>query len=190
VNQRGAVPVHAFTTAYSRVVRVLTTEAHVGPPHDPRAGEPPPPLKSFQAIWDTGASASVITQQVVEALGLKPIGMTQVRHVQGVAEAEQYLITLRLPSNVGIAALRVTKGILSAGADMLIGMDVIANGDFAVTNFAGQTKLSFRLPSCEHIDFVQSGPPKPKPYVAAAKVGRNDPCPCGSGRKYKHCHGL
>lgn len=23
----------------------------------------------------------------------------------------------------------------------------------------------------------------------AAKVGRNDPCPCGSGRKYKHCHG-
>jgi len=22
-----------------------------------------------------------------------------------------------------------------------------------------------------------------------AKVGRNDPCPCGSGRKYKKCHG-
>jgi preprotein translocase subunit SecA len=20
-------------------------------------------------------------------------------------------------------------------------------------------------------------------------VGRNDPCPCGSGKKYKHCHG-
>ena len=23
----------------------------------------------------------------------------------------------------------------------------------------------------------------------APKVGRNDPCPCGSGRKFKHCHG-
>ena len=23
--------------------------------------------------------------------------------------------------------------------------------------------------------------------MAAAKVGRNDPCPCGSGRKYKQC---
>src|SRR5690606_14327392 len=23
-----------------------------------------------------------------------------------------------------------------------------------------------------------------------AKVGRNDPCPCGSGKKYKHCHGI
>jgi preprotein translocase subunit SecA len=24
---------------------------------------------------------------------------------------------------------------------------------------------------------------------ALPKVGRNDPCPCGSGKKYKHCHG-
>ena len=23
----------------------------------------------------------------------------------------------------------------------------------------------------------------------AQKIGRNDPCPCGSGKKYKHCHG-
>jgi preprotein translocase subunit SecA len=31
---------------------------------------------------------------------------------------------------------------------------------------------------------------KPQPTVRhAQKVGRNDPCPCGSGRKYKHCHG-
>jgi len=27
------------------------------------------------------------------------------------------------------------------------------------------------------------------PQRAADKVGRNDPCPCGSGKKYKHCHG-
>jgi len=31
----------------------------------------------------------------------------------------------------------------------------------------------------EHIPFVR----------AVEKVGRNDPCPCGSGKKYKHCHG-
>jgi preprotein translocase subunit SecA len=29
----------------------------------------------------------------------------------------------------------------------------------------------------------------PKPVRAGAKVGRNDPCPCGSGKKYKKCHG-
>jgi preprotein translocase subunit SecA len=25
--------------------------------------------------------------------------------------------------------------------------------------------------------------------ASSRKVGRNEPCPCGSGRKYKHCHG-
>ncbi len=35
----------------------------------------------------------------------------------------------------------------------------------------------------------QSEPQKPMPAKAAPKVGRNDPCPCGSGKKYKNCHG-
>jgi preprotein translocase subunit SecA len=31
---------------------------------------------------------------------------------------------------------------------------------------------------------------RPQPFVRAGqKVGRNDACPCGSGKKYKHCHG-
>lgn len=33
------------------------------------------------------------------------------------------------------------------------------------------------------------GEDRKKPKVAAAKVGRNAPCPCGSGKKYKHCCG-
>jgi preprotein translocase subunit SecA len=33
-------------------------------------------------------------------------------------------------------------------------------------------------------------PKKPMPQQRAGqKVGRNDPCPCGSGKKYKQCHG-
>ena len=32
-------------------------------------------------------------------------------------------------------------------------------------------------------------PPKSQPLVAEDKVGRNDLCPCGSGKKYKNCHG-
>ena len=39
-------------------------------------------------------------------------------------------------------------------------------------------------------------PPPPLPESAGTfvrderKVGRNEPCPCGSGKKYKHCHGV
>jgi len=28
-----------------------------------------------------------------------------------------------------------------------------------------------------------------KPVVRSEKIGRNDPCPCGSGKKYKKCCG-
>ncbi len=31
--------------------------------------------------------------------------------------------------------------------------------------------------------------PKPQPIRVEQKIGRNDPCPCGSGKKYKACHG-
>jgi preprotein translocase subunit SecA len=32
--------------------------------------------------------------------------------------------------------------------------------------------------------------PSPEPFVRSTqKVGRNDPCPCGSGKKFKQCHG-
>ena len=34
-----------------------------------------------------------------------------------------------------------------------------------------------------------SAPAKPIPYKAGQKIGRNSPCPCGSGKKYKNCHG-
>ena len=37
------------------------------------------------------------------------------------------------------------------------------------------------------------GPPPPQktqPVRAEVKVGRNDPCPCGSGKKFKNCHGV
>ncbi|MCH8157850.1 MAG: SEC-C domain-containing protein [Nitrospinae bacterium] len=61
-------------------------------------------------------------------------------------------------------------------------MDIIASGDFAVTNKNGVTKFSYRSPSIIHIDFVEDS----KKEMA---VGRNDPCPCGSKKKYKKCHG-
>lgn len=32
-------------------------------------------------------------------------------------------------------------------------------------------------------------PSRPQPVVAEKRVGRNEPCPCGSGKKYKQCHG-
>ena len=45
-----------------------------------------------------------------------------------------------------------------------------------------------------HVDIVKKEPQPAKAIqretvAGAKKVGRNDPCPCGSGKKYKHCCG-
>lgn len=37
--------------------------------------------------------------------------------------------------------------------------------------------------------FYESGISGPRPVRKTSKVGRNDPCPCGSGKKYKKCCG-
>ncbi|NCI47221.1 preprotein translocase subunit SecA [Sediminibacterium soli] len=38
-------------------------------------------------------------------------------------------------------------------------------------------------------DYYDPTPQKQQPVTVAPKIGRNDPCPCGSGKKYKACHG-
>ncbi len=38
-------------------------------------------------------------------------------------------------------------------------------------------------------DYAANERDKPAPAVSGPRIGRNDPCPCGSGKKYKQCHG-
>ena len=42
-------------------------------------------------------------------------------------------------------------------------------------------------PNCNHDHHGHSHGHSHAPYVAPPKVGRNDPCPCGSGKKHKAC---
>ena len=151
-------------------------------------------------LWDTGASGSAITKRIVNLLGLVPTGAAQVQTAGGVFLQNQYTIDLALPNQVIIHGIIATEldGVVGADSDVLIGMDVITLGDFAITNFNGKTCMSFRVPSCEKIDFGLSngarpidlqGKPLTSPPNSFAGTGRNSPCPCGSGKKYKHCHG-
>jgi predicted RNA-binding protein with PIN domain len=52
------------------------------------------------------------------------------------------------------------------------------------TNMPKREKVAEPI-EASHGDQAQSK----KPLVKGDKVGRNDPCPCGSGKKYKRCHG-
>jgi hypothetical protein len=142
------------TAASGGLLSVLKNRCRISQAFHPASGDPAPQLVEFDAIWDTGATNSVITEEVVNACALSPIGMVQTHGIHGSDVTEVYLVNIYLPNMVAFSAMRVSKGRLF-DAQILIGMDVISQGDFAVTNFNGLTKFSYRIPSKRHIDFVQ-----------------------------------
>ena len=179
----------SFNRSFPGIVSVLTSAVRIQEAFDPKVSQPTEPTKEYIAIWDTGATKTAITNKLAQECGLKPTGMCKVGTALGEKDACTYLVSVYLPNKVCIPQLRVTEVNIS-GADVLVGMDIIANGDFAVTNHKGKTNMSFRMPSVECIDFVKQVPPTiDKNGKILKKVDRNDPCPCGSGKKYKKCHG-
>lgn len=51
------------------------------------------------------------------------------------------------------------------------------------------TNMTYSAPTETGEVEVKSAHAAEQPLPADLKVGRNEPCPCGSGKKYKHCHG-
>jgi len=149
-----------FTLASNGLLNVLVTDcgvratAPVVAAPSP-APAPAPAFQQFKAIWDTGATNCVITPAVAAACGIPVTGMTQTHGVHGTQLCNTYLVDFMLPNGVGARAITVTEGNLGPGADVLIGMDIIANGDFSITNFNGQTVFSFRIPSQGRVDYVE-----------------------------------
>lgn len=177
---------NSFTLSYHGKSNVLKTEISISQAFNPQKTKKTPKFGKYSAIWDTGATNCVISKKVIDECGLKPTGMTQVHSVGLTTMRGTYLVNIILPNKVGLHSVKATEGEI-VGTDVLIGMDVIGLGDFAVTNKDRKTTMSFRLPSVEKIDFVEQT--KKTTPISAIKVGRNDPCPCNSGKKYKKCHG-
>lgn len=176
-----------FTVKHTGRVLVLTSEVEIFPAFLPTTASVPSP-KKYRAIYDTGATHSSVSPQVVSDLALPSIGATQVGVGGGSVTTTIHLVNIALPNRVMFSMMRVAALELHHGMDVLIGMDIIGSGDFAVTQHQGTTMFSFRFPSHEEIDFVVQSQQKQSP-VHSDKVGRNSSCPCGSGKKYKRCCG-
>jgi hypothetical protein len=66
-----------------------------------------------------------------------------------------YFVDLGLPNGVTIRDVLVSCADLGDDIDVLIGMDIIRHGDFAITNVNNHTTFSFRTPSMKEIDYVK-----------------------------------
>lgn len=189
--------IRKFTTRYTGVATRLETDVKISEYFNPDT--PPFDFSNsitqndvFTGLWDTGATNSVITTEVIQRLNLQSIGFTNVSGVHGTQTVKTFFVCLYLPNGVYFDGIRVTEGILPAATtffpkkvDVLIGMDIITKGDFAITYNNNKTIFSFQCPPSVEIDFTSNC----KPFIGVNLPGRSAPCPCGSGKKYKKCHG-
>ncbi len=170
----------AFTSNYERIVNACYMQVDISPIDNTSKT-----IKVY-GVWDTGATSSAIHTKHVQALNLPTTTMCRVNTASGTVNATKHLINMKLP-NGNVLTVQVTATDL-VDTDMLIGMDIISQGDFAISNYNGKTIVNFRMPSFADINFVDMAN-STSPINKPNKVQRNNPCPCGSTRKYKNCCG-
>lgn len=141
------MPKHIITKEYDHISNVITSAVSIC---NPQNGY----VLATEAIWDTGATHSVITQEAAKQLGLVMVSMATVQGVGGMMRSPVYAIVVTI-DNEEIALHATECHALSADGKVgcLIGMDVINNGDFTITNFDGKTMMSFQIPSTHKTDY-------------------------------------
>lgn len=195
----------AFTLKHDGIANRIITEVHISVAFDPKNQPANVQLFKTLALWDTGATASIITDATAQSLSLQPTGKRMVQHGGGLSEHNTHVLNFYMPNQVAIAGIIATEHPANDGRfGAIIGMDIIMGGDMSLTNHNGETWFTFRWPSYGATDYVAefdglkqkvNFKSIPKPLVTPAqtaslpKVGRNEMCPCGSRRKYKKCHG-
>lgn len=134
-----------FTEKYSKIQEKIITSAIV---------ETDLLSLPVRTQWDTGATGTCISKEVVSKLCLVPIGKINVHTPSGIGIMNQYIANIILNNEVVFQNwLVMDSEIGNQGIDVLIGMDIISKGDFALSNYEGRTQFSFRIPSQEHIEY-------------------------------------
>lgn len=141
----------ALTYQYTGVTRQLITPVSLYPVSAP-AGTGG---IVTNALWDTGASFSAISLHVAEQLKLVPTDRLDVAGVHNTVEVGAGLITVELPNLVIKKDIQVVICNLGSGIGMLLGMDIIMLGDFAISNGTGHSLFSFAIPPFKNtMDFL------------------------------------
>ncbi len=185
---------HAFTISYNGYANRVISEIKLTHAFDLskiRGGKIPYTPIDSKALWDTGATNSVITPDTAKDLKLVPTGITEVVHFGGKKQCNTYMVNLFLPNKVIIPGVSVSESdAIIDDFGVIIGMDIIARGDFSITNTNGITTVSYRLPSIHRIDYV-----KEHIRIRYKNSDKYGPCPCekrddkGKRTIFKHCCG-
>lgn len=136
----------SFTVSYDEILKRLKSDVTIQ-----YNGK----FDTVTALWDTGATITCISEELARKLSMIPTGQIDMSGSTGSSTQNTYLVDIVLPNNVKIDDLMVCdSSIGKQNLDMLIGMDIISRGDFAVSNYDNKTVFSFRTPSVEKINYA------------------------------------
>lgn len=93
---------------------------------------------------------SAITPEAAKSLNLVPFNRIKVNGINNTSYAEVVKVTIGLPNTVMVNETNVTVCNLVKDVDLLIGMDIILLGDFAISNAEGKTLFTFVIPPFEN----------------------------------------
>lgn len=135
----------SYKKQFNDKAKAIITEAYIFPNFKP--GELPK-WKFYSPVvaWDTGSERSSISIEVVEALRLKPKGVTEVAVFGGIQKVGVHEISIGLPNGMVFHDFEVFGADLDEYA-ALFGMDIITETDFLITNAEEKTTFQFRTPS-------------------------------------------
>lgn len=144
-----------FVTTFEGLADAIVTECLIFPPANLDGGEK---INEYYhtntAAWDTGAGSVVISPKVAQALSLQSRGRAIITGAGGDKEGDVCRIHLGLPSGELFENVEVVVDDLP-DYDILLGMPIISQMDFAITHPSGNTKFSYERPSKRDIDFTK-----------------------------------
>ncbi|MES2387287.1 MAG: retroviral-like aspartic protease family protein [Bacteroidota bacterium] len=147
---------YELTVKHPNTVFELYTQITVSQAFNPNkvSTDYKPEVIQVNGLWDTGANCSCISERVAKALNLKVHAQSIVEHAKGTDSRYTYAVNINIPKiGMPFYGLYVNEFNAPDDFDVLIGMDIINSGDFAISNFNGKTTLTFRVPSKAEIDF-------------------------------------
>lgn len=137
-----------FTIRHKKLVRQVLTPVRVVNPVTMEEEE-------TLALWDTGSTSTCISNTIAYKLRMRKKAEMISLGVHGDNLVGVYSAEIKIGKNISIPIDVTNFGNMSNEIGVIIGMDIITMGDFALSNADGHTVMTFRIPSQGEINFVQ-----------------------------------
>lgn len=136
-----------FTKIYDRFEGKIITHEHIV------KDEKDIPITT---AWDTGSTYSCISPEFAKQLNLQLLSDDKLHTPYGIIRSNLYVVDILLNKQI-VYTIKVAENpnIHNEGVDLLIGMDIISEGDFTISTHNGKTSFSFRIPSKGLIDYTK-----------------------------------